>query len=42
MKDYYDKNKKLIKLNNLRKEFTKFKNKEDNKWTYEINNDVFK
>ena len=42
MKDYYDKNKKLIKLNDLRKEFTIFKNKKENKWTYEINNDVFK
>lgn len=42
MKDYYDKNKKLIKLNDLRKEFTIFKSLEDNKWTYEINNDVFK
>ena len=42
MKNYYDKNKKLIKLIDLRKEFTIFKNKEDNKWTYEINNDVFK
>ena len=42
MKDYYDKNKKLIKLNDLRKEFTKFKSLKENKWTYEINNDIFK